>query len=53
MSWALLAVTILATLVLALASSIQLLYLESQRLRTRDLPSLAFFKAVVGRPARV
>jgi len=47
MSWALLAVTILATLVLALASSIQLLYLESQRLRTRDLPSLAFFKDVV------
>ena len=47
MSWALLAVTILATLVLALASSVQLLYLESQRLRTRDLPSLAFFKAIV------
>ena len=46
MSWALLAVTILATLVLALASSVQLLYLESQRLRTRDLPSLAFFKAM-------
>jgi CBS domain containing-hemolysin-like protein len=33
--------------VLALASSVQLLYLESQRLRTRDLPSLAFFKAIV------
>ncbi len=47
MSWALLAVTILATLVLALASSVQLLYLESQRLRTRDLPSLAFFKAIL------
>ncbi len=36
MSWALLAVTILATLVLALA-----------RLRTRDLPSLSFFKDMV------
>ncbi|HXI43979.1 MAG TPA: hemolysin family protein [Bryobacteraceae bacterium] len=47
MSWALLAVTILATLVLALASSVQLLYLESQRLRTRDLPSLSFFKDMV------
>ena len=33
MSWALLAVTILAALLLALASSVQLLYLESQRLR--------------------
>ena len=38
MSWALLAVTILATLALALASSVQLLYLESQRLRTRTVP---------------
>ncbi len=47
MSWVLLAITILAALVLALASSVQLLYLESQRLRTRDLPSLSFFKDTV------
>jgi putative hemolysin len=47
MSWALLAITILAALMLALVSSIQLLYLESQRLRTRDLPSLEFFKSVI------
>ncbi len=47
MSWALLAITILATLLVALVSSVQLLYLESQRLRTRDLPSLEFFKSVV------
>lgn len=47
MSWILPAVTIVAALLLALASSVQLLYLESQRLRPRDLPSLAFFKTVV------
>jgi magnesium and cobalt exporter, CNNM family len=33
--------------VLALASSVQLLYLESLRLRSRDLPSLEFFKATL------
>src|SRR5258708_35500630 len=38
---------VVATVVLALASSVQLLYLESQRLRTRDLPSLSFFKDMV------
>jgi putative hemolysin len=45
MSWALFGVTVIAVLLLALASSVQLLYLESQRLRTRDLPSLEFFKS--------
>jgi putative hemolysin len=34
----------LAAVLLALVTSIQLLYLESLRLRTRDLPSLTFFK---------
>jgi putative hemolysin len=44
MSIALLALTVLAVALLAAASSVQLFYLESQRLRTRDLPSLEFFK---------
>jgi len=47
MNWVLPAITVLATLLLALASCVQLLYLESQRLRTRDFPSLAHFKTVV------
>ena len=47
MSYALLVATILAVGLLALASSVQLLYLESLRLRTRDLPSLEFFKSAV------
>jgi putative hemolysin len=47
MSIVLLAATILAVLVLAAASSIQLLYLESLRLRTRDLPSMEFFKTAI------
>ncbi len=47
MSFALVVVTVLATLVIALASSVQLLYLESLRLRTRDLPSLEYFKSTV------
>ncbi|HUP05480.1 MAG TPA: hemolysin family protein [Bryobacteraceae bacterium] len=41
---ALAAVTILAIPLLALATFVQLLYLESLRLRPRDLPSLEFFK---------
>jgi len=47
MSIVLLAATILAVLVLAVASSIQLLYLESLRLRTRDLPAMEFFKTAI------
>lgn len=44
MTFALVSLTVLAVALLAAASSVQLLYLESLRLRTRDLPSLAFFK---------
>lgn len=47
MSIVLVAATILAVLLLAVASSIQLLYLESLRLRSRDLPSMEFFKTHV------
>jgi CBS domain containing-hemolysin-like protein len=36
--------TFLAVPLLVLVTFVQLLYLESMRLRTRDLPSLAFFK---------
>ena len=36
--------TLLASLLLVLVTFVQLLYLESMRLRTRDLPSLKFFK---------
>ncbi|MBZ5725805.1 MAG: hemolysin family protein [Acidobacteriia bacterium] len=36
--------TLVATPLLAIATFVQLLYLESMRLRTRDLPSLKFFK---------
>lgn len=47
MSWVLFGVTSVAVFLLALASSVQLLYLESLRLRTRDLPSLEFFKSTL------
>lgn len=47
MSIVLIAATIFTVLVLAVASSIQLLYLESLRLRTRDLPAMEFFKNTV------
>ena len=47
MSFALVVVTVLAALLLAAAASVQLLYLESQRLRTRDLPSLQYFKSTI------
>ena len=47
MIFALLAVTVLAIVLLALPASVQLLYLESLRLRTRDLPSLEFFKSTL------
>jgi putative hemolysin len=36
--------TLVAIPVLAIATFVQVLYLESMRLRTRDLPSLKFFK---------
>jgi CBS domain containing-hemolysin-like protein len=44
MSWVLFGITAIAVFLLALASSVQLLYLESLRLRTRDLPALEYFK---------
>ena len=47
MSWVLFGITAIAVFVLALASSVQLLYLESLRLRTRDLPALEFFKSTL------
>ena len=36
--------TLLAIPLLAIVSFVQVLYLESMRLRTRDLPALKFFK---------
>jgi len=47
MSWVLFGITAIAVFLLALASSVQLLYLESLRLRTRDLPALEFFKSTL------
>ncbi len=47
MTAALLFATFVAALLLALASAVQLLYLESLRLRSRDLPSLEFFKSTL------
>ena len=47
MTVALLLITIAAAILLALASSVQLMYLESLRLRTRDLPSLEHFKNTI------
>src|SRR5947207_1491130 len=48
---AMMAAVILATWIaiplLGLVSFVQLLYLESTRLRTRDLPSLKFFKVTL------
>ena len=44
MMFALLPALLLAIPLLALVTFVQLLYLESMRLRTRDLPSLKFFK---------
>ena len=41
---AVIAVTLLAIPLLGLVTFVQLLYLESLRLRTRDLPALRFFK---------
>jgi len=47
MNYALFAVTVLAVALLTISSAVQLLYLESLRLRTRDLPSLEFFKSSI------
>ena len=47
MNYALFAATVVAVVLLTIASAVQLLYLESLRLRTRDLPSLEFFKNAV------
>src|SRR5262249_26156349 len=47
MTFALLFTAGLMALLLSLVSFVQLLYLESLRLRTRDLPALEFFKATL------
>jgi putative hemolysin len=44
MMWFIVLLTLLAIPLLGLVTFVQLLYLESLRLRTRDLPSLKFFK---------
>jgi putative hemolysin len=44
MMWAVIAATLIAIPLLGLVTFVQLLYLESMRLRPRDLPSLKFFK---------
>ena len=44
MSFALLCIAAALAVLLSLTAFVQLLYLESLRLRTRDLPSLEFFK---------
>ena len=47
MTWAVWTASLVLVLILILSTYIQMLYLESLRLRTRDLPSLQFFKAVI------
>ncbi len=44
MTLALLLIILLATLLLSLATFVQLLYAENLRLRTRDLPSMRYFR---------
>ena len=44
MTFALFSTAALLTVLLCLISFVQMLYLESLRLRTRDLPALDFFK---------
>ena len=44
MTLALLLIIVLATLLLSLATFVQLLYAENLRLRTRDLPSIRYFR---------
>jgi putative hemolysin len=45
--WAIVLATAIAVPTLAVVTFVQLLYLESMRLRTRDRPSLRFFKATL------
>ncbi|MGO9255993.1 MAG: hemolysin family protein [Bryobacteraceae bacterium] len=47
MRWAIDLATAIAVLLLAIVTFVQLLYLESMRLRTRDRASLRFFKATL------
>src|ERR1044071_5736753 len=47
MTFAGIAATLLAIPLLGIITFVQVLYLESLRLRTRDLPSLKFFKEVL------
>ena len=44
MTLAIVLATVIAIPLLAIITFVQVLYLESMRLRTRDLPSLRFFK---------
>ena len=44
MTIAVILATVVAIPLLAIVSFVQVLYLESMRLRTRDLPALKFFK---------
>ena len=44
MIFALIAVSVIVAAVLVLTSFVQVLYLEAMRLRSRDLPSMRFFK---------
>jgi putative hemolysin len=45
MTWAIWTAGIVLALILILSTYVQMLYLESLRLRTRDLPALQFFKS--------
>src|SRR5579871_6208525 len=45
MIWIAWSASIVLAVVLVLSTYVQMLYLESLRLRTRDLPALQFFKA--------
>ncbi len=47
MSFAFLFAALLLTLFLGLVTFVQLLYMESLRLRTRDLPAIQFFKGIL------
>ena len=47
MTWAIVLATALAAVLLTVVTVVQLLYLESMRLRTRDRASLRFFKATL------
>ena len=47
MTLAIILATLIAIPLLAIVTFVQVLYLESMRLRTRDLPSLKFFKEIL------